>query len=82
MAWKLKQENYFKKPSAEMRKVFAEAWLGEIPIPANRIETSLRIKEILADPVNGATRKRQFKAWQAARKVARIARKAEANRHA
>ena len=81
MALKIKQENYTKPPSAEQRKVFLEAWAGaEDPIPATRIEAHLKIRGVLKDIERGPVRRRQVRAWQAARKVKRIQRAQEAAR--
>lgn len=78
MAWAIKQENYLKKPTAEQRKVWTKAWrLPLAEIPATRIDTHLKIRELLADPNTGATRKRLLKEWQAKRKEARARRKLE-----
>jgi len=83
MAYKLKQENYEKAPSAEMKKLFRVAWKNEIALPPTRILVSLRIKEILKGP-EGALRKEQLNVWRAEREAQRAARKleAEANSHA
>ena len=81
MAYKLKQENYLKRPSAEMKRLFREGWRNEVLLPATRIETSLKIKEVLADPVNGAERKMQLKQWRMRREEARQQRR-EANSNA
>jgi hypothetical protein len=79
MAYQLKTENYLKRPSAEMRKLWVEAW--GLPIsqaPETRIDFSLRVKEILAGP-DKALRKAQLVEWRKRREAARKARR-EANR--
>lgn len=76
MAYKIKQENYTKRPSAEMRKLWTEAWAMPLStIPPTRIEFSLKVKEMLAGP-DGRNLKTALKAWRDRRQAAREARRA------
>lgn len=75
MAYKLKQANYLKKPSSEMRKLWTQAWSKPLAeIPSTRIDFSLMVKEILAGP-EGAERNEQLKAWRITREQGRAERK-------
>lgn len=75
MAYKLKQANYLKKPSSEMRKLWTQAWSKPLTeIPHTRIDFNLAVKEILAGP-EGAARKDQLKSWRITREQGRAERK-------
>lgn len=75
MAYKLKQANYLKKPSSEMRKLWTQAWSKPlVEIPPTRITFSLRVKEILAGP-EGTERKEQLRSWRVMREQSRAERK-------
>ncbi len=79
MAYKIKPENYTKKPSAEMRKLWTEAW--QLPIasaPTTRIAFNIRVKEMLAGEhgANGPELKAKLRAWRERRQAAREARQA------
>lgn len=75
MAYKLKQDNFLKKPSSEMRKLWTQAWRKSLAeIPRTRIDFSLAVKEILAGP-EGAARRDQLKSWRIMREQGRAERK-------
>jgi hypothetical protein len=77
MSFHLKTENYNKPPSAEMRKLWTEAWgLTPATMLATRIEFSLTVKEKLAAPGSGAMYKELLKTWRERRERERAERKA------
>lgn len=77
MAYKIKQENYNKRPSAEMRKLWTQAWaLPMSTIPATRITFSLKVKEMIAGP-DGLRLKQALRVWREQRQAEREARRAQ-----